>query len=68
MNLQKLELNKSFDFIDEIFHHLLDYADGEVIITDENLNILLKNSKFNFKNNKFSLENLFPDHSIQKII
>lgn len=67
MELQNIKLNKEVDFVGQVLPHLLSYADGEVIITDENLNIVFKNSKFNFKDNKFSLENLIPNNILQKL-
>lgn len=67
MELQDIKLNKEVDFMGQVLPHLLSYADGEVIVTDENLNIVFKNSKFNFKDNKFSLENLIPNNILQKL-
>ena len=46
MELQNITLNKEVYFMGQVLPHLLSYADGEVIVTDENLNIVFKNSKF----------------------
>ena len=66
MELTALQQNNHY-FINEVFTHILNYAGSDIIITDENLNILFKNSEFEFKNNIFSLEDLIPNDVFKKI-
>ena len=61
MNLAPIVLNRNNGLIVEAFYQILEYSNNEIIITDENLNIIFHNSKFDFKNKKFSLSVLAPD-------
>ena len=61
MNLSSIVFDNSL--ISEAFYHVLEYSNSEIIITDKNLNIIFQNSKFNFKNQKFSISELAHNQS-----
>lgn len=63
MNLASIVFNKDNSLICEAFYQILEYSNNEIIITDENLNIIFHNSKFDFKNKKFSLSSLAPNYT-----
>ncbi len=44
------------------------YSNGEVIITDEKLNILFQNTKYTFKNNVFKITDLTPNYANDNLI
>ena len=61
--MDSLSINFDNSLITEAFYQILEYSNNEIIITDEKLNIIFQNSKFNFKNQKFSLSALTCDNS-----
>ena len=44
---------KDTEIIQEVFTHIAKYSTGEIIVTDEKLNIIFQNTKYIFKNGKF---------------
>lgn len=66
MELTTLQHNNRY-FMNEVFTHIFNYAGSDIIITDEKLNILSQNSRFEFKNNIFSLESLIPSNVFKKV-
>ena len=63
MNLSSIVLDRDNSLISEAFLHVSEHANSEIIITDEDLNIIFQNFKFNFKNQKFSLSALSSSYT-----
>ena len=67
MDLISTIFDKNTNIIKEAFSHITKYSNGEVIITDEKLNIIFQNSKYNFKKGKFDISILAFDDKKQKL-
>lgn len=67
MNFTTPIFNKDIDIIQEVFSHITKYSTGEIIVTDEKLNILFQNTKYTFKNGKFNICDLALNFSNENI-
>ena len=67
MDLISTIFDKNANIIKEAFSHITKYSNGEVIITDEKLNIIFQNSKYNFKKGKFDISVLAFEDRKQKL-
>ena len=67
MDLISTIFDKNTNILKEAFSHITKYSNGEVIITDEKLNIIFQNSKFSFQNKKFDISLLAFDDKKQKL-
>jgi len=68
MNLTTKIFNKNTNILQTTFTHITKYSNSEVIITDEKMNILFQNTKYNFKNNIFSITDLTPNYENNNLI